>query len=105
MGEEISVTVWKVPELHFLIKSTTHKNAVIFEPKKFADGYSLMAANNLGLFVGHVNSNNIASTQSSKGNIVSSDGDGDNGMLEENLEGQLKLFGGASFDASVPADK
>jgi hypothetical protein len=46
-----------------------------------------MSADNLGFFVGHVNSNNITSNQSSKGYVVSSDGDGVNGMLEVNLEG------------------
>ncbi len=87
LGQEISVTVWKVPELHFLIISKTHEKAVIFEPKNFANGYSFMSADNLGFFVGHVNSNNITSNQSSKGYVVSSDGDGVNGMLEVNLEG------------------
>jgi hypothetical protein len=61
-----------------------------------------MISNELTLAAGQVDRDNVPSAQASKGYIVSSHGNSDDGMFEKELERNLQLFCGSSPDTAIP---
>ena len=102
LSEEISIIVCQIPEFHLLVEPKTNKNIEIVDPEKFTDGWCLMGTNKLALIVGHVDCNYVACGKACKGDIVSSDGDWDNGMFEKDLEGDLYFLIAGALDATIP---